>query len=151
VTTKREQVLDALQAALGASFAAAPAGPLQERNSQVATGIKAPGAVILRDGAPGDPEITLSPLSYHYAHAAEVLLGVDGARYASEAARDAALDALLGGLADALDAAGTLGGLCSWIEASAPETATEKVEGGPTIRAALVTVTLNYSTTNPLR
>ncbi len=30
------------------------------------------GLLILRDGEPGDPEVTLSPLRYHYQHRAEI-------------------------------------------------------------------------------
>jgi hypothetical protein len=33
--------------------------------------IPAAGLIILRDGQPGDPEFTLSPLRYHYQHRAE--------------------------------------------------------------------------------
>ena len=30
------------------------------------------GLIILRDGQPGEPEVTLSPLRYHYQHSAEL-------------------------------------------------------------------------------
>lgn len=30
------------------------------------------GLIILRDGTPGDPGVTLSPLTYHYQHRAEL-------------------------------------------------------------------------------
>ena len=30
------------------------------------------GLMILRDGSPGDPAVTLSPLTYHYQHRAEL-------------------------------------------------------------------------------
>ena len=33
------------------------------------------GIALLRDGDPGVPEVTLSPLTYHYAHRAEVDIG----------------------------------------------------------------------------
>ena len=34
--------------------------------------ISAVGLIILRDGQPGEPEVTLSPLRYHYQHRAEL-------------------------------------------------------------------------------
>ena len=46
------------------------------------------GLLILRDGEPGEPEVTLSPLRYHYQHRAEIEAVVQGAT------RDAAFDTL---------------------------------------------------------
>jgi hypothetical protein len=48
--------------------------------------VPAAGLLILRDGEPGEPEVTLSPLRYHYQHRAEIEAVVQGA------ARDAAFD-----------------------------------------------------------
>ncbi len=36
------------------------------------------GLMILRDGDPGDPAVTLSPLAYHYQHRAELEVIVQG-------------------------------------------------------------------------
>ena len=44
--------------------------------------------LILRDGEPGEPEVTLSPLRYHYQHRAEIEAVEQGA------ARDAVFDTL---------------------------------------------------------
>ena len=44
----------------------------------------------------------------------------------------------------------TLGGLCDWIEAEAPEPADLPVEGATTIRAAILIVALHYTTDDPL-
>ncbi len=52
--------------------------------------VPADGLLILRDGEPGEPEMTLSPLRYHYQHRAEIEAVVQGAD------RDAAFDALNG-------------------------------------------------------
>ena len=60
--TPRETILVALHARLSALPAIALRGEvLPER-------VPAEGLLILRDGEPGDPEVTLSPLAYHYQH-----------------------------------------------------------------------------------
>jgi len=56
------------------------------------------GLLILRDGEPGEPEVTLSPLRYHYQHRAEIEAVVQGA------ARDAAFDTLTASIGAALSA-----------------------------------------------
>ena len=58
--TLRETILAALDARLSALPAAALRGEvLPER-------VPAEGLLILRDGDLGEPEVTLSPLCYHY-------------------------------------------------------------------------------------
>ena len=66
------------------------------------------GLLILRDGEPGEPEVTLSPLRYHYQHRAEIEAVVQGA------ARDTDFDTLTASIGAALAADRTLGGLCDW-------------------------------------
>ena len=51
--------------------------------------IPSAGLMILRDGNPGEPGVTLSPLMYHYQHRAELEMIVQSA-----SARDALFDAL---------------------------------------------------------
>jgi len=76
----RETILTALHTLLQALPATALRGNvLPER-------IPASGLLILRDGEPGEPEVTLSPLRYHYQHRAEIEAIVQGAT------RDAAFD-----------------------------------------------------------
>jgi hypothetical protein len=66
VPTPRETILVALHARLSALPATALRGDvLPER-------VPAAGLLILRDGEPGEPEVTLSPLRYHYQHRAEL-------------------------------------------------------------------------------
>lgn len=103
------------------------------------------GLIILRDGDPGEPEVTLSPLTYHYRHRAELELVVQSA-----ANRDAAFDWLVASLGAVLAADRTLGGLCEWIEAEAPQPADLAVEGGAALKAAVVPVILYYATEDPL-
>ena len=58
--------------------------------------VPAAGLLILRDGDPGEPAVTLSPLCYHYQHRAEVEAVVQAGT-----GRDAALDALAAGVGTA--------------------------------------------------
>ena len=75
---------------------------------------------MLRDGEPGEPEVTLSPLAYHYQHRA------------------------------ALAANRTLGGLCGWVEAEAPRPVDLPVDGAASLKAAVIIVVLHYSTADQL-
>ena len=64
--TTRETILQALHALLQTQPAPVLRGEvLPER-------VPAAGLLILRDGDPGEPAVTLSPLRYHYQHRAEV-------------------------------------------------------------------------------
>lgn len=134
----RETILVALHARLTALTATALRGEvLPER-------VPAAGLVILRDGEPGEPEVTLSPLRYHYQHRAEIEAVVQGSD------RDAAFDTLTASIGTALAADRTLGGLCDWIEAEAPRPADLPFEGANSLKAAMIPVVLHYSTADPL-
>jgi len=93
---------------------------------------------------PGEPEVTLSPLRYHYQHRAEIEAVVQGAT------RDAAFDTLCASVGAAIAADRTLGGLCDWVEAEAPRPVDLPVEGAATLKAAVIPVVLHYSTADPL-
>jgi len=136
--TPREIIVSALHARLSTLPATALRGEvLPER-------IPAEGLLILRDGEPGGPEVTLSPLAYHYQHRAEIEAVVQGAD------RDAAFDALTASIGTALAADRTLGGLCDWVEAEAPRPVDLAVEGAASLKAAVITVVLYYTTADPL-
>ena len=100
--------------------------------------------MILRDGEPGEPEVTLSPLAYHYRHRAEIEAVVQGAN------RDAAFDDLCASIGALIAADRTLGGLCDWIEAEAPEPIDLPVEGASGLKAAVLPLVLNYVTRDAL-
>ena len=134
----RETILQALLAALQTVPATVLRGEvLPER-------VPAGGLLILRDGEPGEPEVTLSPLAYHYQHRAEIEAVVQGA------ARDTAFDTLTASIGTALAADRTLGGLCDWVEAEAPRLIDLPVEGAPSLKAAVISVILHYTTADPL-
>ena len=134
----RETILAALQARLSTLPATALRGDvLPER-------VPATGLLILRDGEPGEPEVTLSPLRYHYQHRAEIEAVVQGAN------RDAAFDTLCASIGAALAADRTLGGLCDWVEAEAPRPIDLAVDGAASLKAAVIPVVLHYTLTDPL-
>ncbi len=144
MTSKREQALAGLFLCLNDTVT----GASVLRNDLLPTKVPAEGLFILRDGDPGEPEVTLSPTRYHYQHRAEIEALV---QHGDQAQRDAALDDLLGILAQALDGQTDLGGLVDYLHIQTPEFLSETVEGAPTIKAAVVPIILEYSTTNPLQ
>ena len=136
--TARETVLAALHARLSALPATALRGDVRPER------VPAAGLLILRDGEPGESEVTLSPLTYHYEHRAEIEAVVQGA------ARDATFDTLCSSIGAAFAADRTLGGLCDWVEAEAPRPVDLAVEGAATLKAAVIRVVLHYSLADPL-
>jgi hypothetical protein len=88
--------------------------------------------------------VTLSPLRYHYQHRAEVEAVVQGA------SRDTGFDTLCASIGTALAADRTLGGLCDWVEAEAPQSVDLPVEGAASLKAAVIPVILHYSSADPL-
>ncbi|MGY6704718.1 acyl-CoA transferase [Roseinatronobacter sp.] len=144
MSSPREEVLEALHTALGLAL---PAGAdLLPRNDSLPARIASGGVAILRDGDPGEPEVTLSPLAYHYQHRAEIDILVER----QETDRDAAFDALARAIGTAIDADRTLGGRCDWIEGQAPAPLSLPIEGAETLKAATITLVLHYSAADPL-
>ena len=138
--SKREDILAALFIQL-----AGVGGATVLRNIALPTRIPVAGLVILRDGTPGEPEVSLSPLTYHYDHEAVVEVIVQ-----DEATQDAQFDAICVAIGTRLAANRTLGGLCDWLEGAAPDPTEIITEGGEPMKGAAVTITLTYSTTNPI-
>ena len=136
--TLRETILTALHARLSALPAMAQRGDvLPER-------VPPDGLLILRDGEPGEPEVTLSPLAYHYQHRTEIEAVVQGTD------RDAAFDTLCASIGTAIAADRTLGGLCDWVEAEAPRPVDLPVQGAASLKAEVIPVILHYTTADPL-
>ena len=137
--TTRETILQALHVLLQTQPAAILRGEvLPERVPPV-------GLLILRDGDPAEPAVTLSPLSYHYQHRAEVEAIVQAGT-----GRDAALDALATGVGTVLSADRTLGGLCDWAEAEAPRPVDLAVDGAAALKAAVIPIVLHYASSDAL-
>lgn len=143
MTSKREQALAGLFLCLKDNVT----GLSVLRNEPLPTKVPADGLIILRDGDLGEPEVTLSPTRYHYQHRAEIEALV---QHGDPAQRDTALDTLLETVAQALDGQTSLGGLVDYLHIETPDFLSETVEGAPTIKAAVIPVILEYSTSNPL-
>ena len=137
--TARETILAALHARLQ------PLAALVLRDEVLPERIPATGLIILRDGQPGEPEVTLSPLRFYYQHRAELEVAVQAGT-----GRASAFDSLIASIGVALEADRTLGGLCDWIEPEAPASVDLPIEGAAALKAAVITVVLHYTTTGPL-
>ena len=137
--TTRETVLAALHARLH------PLAALTLRDEVLPERIPSAGLIILRDGQPGEPEVTLSPLRYHYQHRAELEVVVQAGT-----GRTSGFDTLIAAIGTAMEADRTLGGLCDWVEPEAPASVDLPIEGAAAMKAAVITVVLHYTTPGPL-
>lgn len=137
--TTRETALAALHARLQ------PLAALTLRDEVLPERIPAAGLIILRDDQPGEPEVTLSPLRYHYQHRADLEIVVQVGTV-----RASAFDDLIAAVGAALEVDRTLGGLCDWVEPEAPASVDLPIEGAAALKAAVITVVLHYTTTGPL-
>lgn len=140
--TKRETILQALFTALQAIN-----GPHILRNEPLPEKVPAGGLIILRDGEMGEPEVTLSPLSYYWNHnaSAEVLV-----QHANAARRDALLDDLFQKIAAAVVADETLGGLCDRTMPLPPDISNLAIDGASSVKAAIIPIELVYTTDSQL-
>jgi hypothetical protein len=143
VTSKREQVLDAVKALVAAALPDADV----KRNLAKADRIPPGGLVIVRDGDPGEPEVVLSPLLYIYTHR----IPIEVAAYeTSSRTRELVLDEMLGAIGAAVAGNRTLGGLCDFVEAQAPATDDVETAGARAGRWADAAIVATYGTPDPL-
>lgn len=116
-----------------------------ERDSPWPVRPEAAGEIILRDGDPGEAEITLSPLAYTYNHSIRLeVFGPTGDD------RHALLDGMLVPLGAAVEADRTLGGLADWLEPTSGEPDDVVVDNGQPVRAVMIDVVATYTTHSPL-
>ena len=141
MASRREEVI---QAVLALVTAALP-GATVKRNDELPMRVPAGGLAIVRDGDPGEPEVLMSPLTYLWDHAIQLELAAPAG-----AGREAALDDMLTALGAAIEADRTLGGLCDWLEPTAPDTNDATTENSQPVRWALLDLTATYATTSPL-
>jgi hypothetical protein len=143
MASRREEVLEAVRALIATALPAAKV----ERNAAKPERIPVGGLVIVRDGDPGDPEVTLSPLTYIYTHRIPVEIAVVAAPPFS---REQVLDATLVAIGATVEADRTLGGLCDFLEPEAPSTDDLEATGTVAGRWADAVVLAIYATSNPL-
>jgi hypothetical protein len=141
VPSQREQVLDALYRAIKAALPNANV----ERNRDKPESSFAGGDVVQYDGDPGEPELDFCPTIYNYNHAIPFdVLGPTGDN------PEQLLDATLQTIGGVIESDRTLGGLCEYLEASAPELGWMTRSGAVSIRTAAFTITASYRTQHPL-
>jgi hypothetical protein len=140
--TKQLQVLLAVKALVTAALPAAEVLGFDGDTSPPEL-IGADGTVLGFPGDPGEPEIDLSPPAYNYAH--EIPLQV----FAPAGDGGAALDDMLAAIGAGLEADRTLGGLCSWISATAPLREDRTLQDA-TINWAEINIVPEYACSDPL-
>ncbi len=141
--SQRENAIGALFAVLGQLSL----GTMVKRNAALPERIADHAMAILRDGEMGEPEVSLSPLTYHWQHqvAIELFVADPGA-----AARDARMDGLLTELAVLIETDRTLAGVVEYAEIGPPKFDELAPEGTSGIKACLLPVVLHYSSAGPL-
>lgn len=140
--SSREQAVKAVHDTLAAALTAHV-----ERNAALPEKVPDAGLVIVRDGDPGEPDVSLNPRSEYYTHAVEIEAYV---RQPKTGTAEAKLDALLAAIGNALLADPTLGGVVENLALGAPEIEALGIEGAPPLLAARLSVFVEYLVTDPL-
>lgn len=140
--SRRENILAALYQTLDTALVANV-----RRNEVLPEKVPAAGLVILRDGDPGEPDVTLNPRTEFYAHRVEIeaYMPCD-----PNGGGEAALDALLGAIGAALQNDVSLGGLAENLIPSALETGALAIEGAASVLTARFVITVEYLVSDPL-
>ena len=141
--SQRENAVGALFDVLGQLSLAATV----KRNAALPERVTDQTMAILRDGEMGEPEVSLSPLTYHWQHQVAIELFV---AEPDASARDARMDGLLMELATLIEADRTLGGVIEYAEIGPPKFDELAPDGTSGIKACLLPVVLHYSSAGPL-
>jgi len=141
--SQRENAIGALFAVLGQLSL----GATVKRNAALPERVSDQAMAILRDGEMGEPEVTLSPLTYHWQHQVAIELFVADP---DAAVRDARMDGLLVELATLIEADRTVGGVIEYAEIGPPKFDELAPDGTSGIKACLLTMVLHYSSAGPL-
>lgn len=144
--SQRENAIGALFAVLG-QLSVGTLGTTVKRNAALPERIADHAMAILRDGEMGEPEVSLSPLTYHWQHQVAIELFVADP---DASARDARMDGLLTELASLIEANRTLGGVIEYAEIGPPKFDELAPDGTSGIKACLLPVVLHYSSSGPL-
>ncbi|HQS00749.1 hypothetical protein [Polaromonas sp.] len=141
--SQRENAIGALFAVLGQLSL----GTMVKRNAALPERIADHAMTILRDGEMGEPEVSLSPLTYHWQHQVAIELFVADP---DASTRDARMDGLLTELATLIETDRTLAGVVEYAEIGQPKFDELAPEGTSGIKACLLPVVLHYSSAGPL-
>ena len=141
--SKRETVLGAIKSLVSGALPGAEV----KRNLAKPERIPPGGLVVIRDGDPGEPDVTLSPVSYLYTHRIPVEIA---AFESATLTREQVVDDMLAAIGAAIIANRRLGGLVDWIEAEAPASEDIETTGSPAGRFADFVIVATYATADPL-
>jgi hypothetical protein len=141
--SQREIAIGALFAVLGQLSL----GTTVKRNAALPERIADHAMAILRDGEMGEPEVSLSPLTYHWQHQVAIELFVADP---DAAVRDARMDGLLVELATLIEVDRTLSGVIEYAEIGPPKFDELAPDGTSGIKACLLPVVLHYGSSGPL-
>ncbi len=141
--SQRENAIGAVFAVLGQLSL----GTMVKRNAALPERIADHAMAILRDGEMGEPEVSLSPLTYHWQHQVAIELFVADPNAST---RDARMDGLLTELASLIEADRTLAAVVEYAEIGQPKFDELAPEGTSGIKACLLPVVLHYSSAGPL-
>ena len=141
--SQRESAIGALFAVLGQLSL----GTTVKRNAALPERIADHAMAILRDGEMGEPEVSLSPLTYHWQHQVAIELFVADP---DTSTRDARMDGLLTELATLIETDRTLARDVEYVEIGQPKFDELAPEGTSGIKACLLPVVLHYSSAGPL-
>ena len=141
MASKREQLLAALHARLELGLPATV-----RRNEALSERVPAEGLVIVRDGDPGEPDVTLNPRNEFFSHRVELELLTTQPTGGGEAV----LDALVQGIAAAIAPDPSFGGLVENLRLGPPEVGIVAIEGAAPILTARLTLTVEYLASDPL-
>lgn len=141
--SKTEDVLNKLKELL-----ASGTGAKVERNSDAPERIPAGGLLIIHDGDPGEPDVTLGGFSNtYYSHDIELEIYV---QEGDAAQRDTKFDLLLQQIDAVLQAKPPLEGVADGLLYGRPEITTQGIEGGAAIKTGLLIIQADYETASPL-
>lgn len=134
--------LDVLTAIASLITGALPAADVRDHQTDGAAPIRvgAHGLAVIRAGDPGDAAIDLSPLAYNWSHRIPVEI---------VASDEAALDAMVAAIGAAIEGDRQLGGLCDWLDATAPETEKLAADAATAQRSTELIVFAHYVTSSP--
>ena len=134
--SQRENAIGAFFAVLGQLSL----GTMVKRNAALPERIADHAMAILRDGEMGEPEVSLSPLTYHWQHQVAIELFVADP---DASTRDARMDGPLVELAALIEADRTLAGVVEYAEIGQPKFDELAPEGTSGIKACLLPVVLH--------
>ena len=141
--SQRENAIGALFSVLGQLSL----GTMVKRNAALPERIADHAMAILRDGEMGEPEVSLSPLTYHWQHQVAIELFVADP---DASTRDSRMDGLLTELATLIETDRTLAGVVEYAEIGQPKFDELAPEGTSGIEACLLPVILHYSSSGSL-